>query len=109
MLTITDEQAEQIASEVYARTVVDSTEAAFQHDWELVRSGLAHAHAISHQTLTRAADMLTAYGELIRRDGASHVDEHHYLPEVEFVAQELRDMAALPNTQTTGPQGPVSR
>lgn len=38
----------------------------------------------------RAADMLTAYAELIRRDGASHVEEHHYLPEVEHTARELR-------------------
>lgn len=38
----------------------------------------------------RAADMLTAYAELIRRDGASHVEEHHYLPEVEHTATELR-------------------
>ncbi len=38
----------------------------------------------------RAADMLTAYAELIRRDGASRIEEHHYLPEVEFLAQELR-------------------
>jgi hypothetical protein len=38
----------------------------------------------------RGADMLTAYAELIRRDGASHVEEHHYLPEVEHTATELR-------------------
>ena len=38
----------------------------------------------------RAADMLTAYAELIRRDGATHVEEHHYLPEVEHTATELR-------------------
>jgi hypothetical protein len=38
----------------------------------------------------RAADMLTAYAEMIRRDGASHVEEHHYLPEVEHAATELR-------------------
>lgn len=40
--------------------------------------------------LERAANMLIGYGELIRRDGASHVEEHHYLPEVEHVANELR-------------------
>ena len=40
--------------------------------------------------LLRAADMLTAYAELIRRDGATHIEEHHYLPDVEFVATELR-------------------
>ena len=40
--------------------------------------------------LERAADMLTAYGELIRRDGASRIEEHHYLPEVEFLVSELR-------------------
>jgi len=45
----------------------------------------------------RAADMLTAYGELIRRDGASHVEEHHYLPEVEHTARELRECALGPN------------
>ena len=44
--------------------------------------------------LIRAADMLTAYAELIRRDGASHIEEHHYLPEVEFTAQELRRAAS---------------
>jgi hypothetical protein len=41
----------------------------------------------------RAADMLTAYAELIRRDGATHVEEHHYLPEVDFVTSELRKIA----------------
>lgn len=41
--TITDEQAEMIAAEVYARTPVDSKEAAFQLDWELVRAGIAFA------------------------------------------------------------------
>jgi hypothetical protein len=46
----------------------------------------------------RAADMLTAYGELIRRDGASHVEEHHYLPEVEHTARELR-CALGPNVE----------
>jgi len=49
--------------------------------------------------LERAASMLTGYGELIRRDGASHVEEHHYLPEVEHVAAELRTlMDATPRT-----------
>lgn len=49
--------------------------------------------------LERAASMLTGYGELIRRDGASHVEEHHYLPEVEHVAAELRAlMDATPRT-----------
>ncbi len=43
--------------------------------------------------LLRAADMLTAYAELIRRDGATHVEEHHYLPDVEFIAAELRAQA----------------
>ena len=43
--------------------------------------------------LLRAADMLTAYAELIRRDGATHVEEHHYLPDVEFIAAELRARA----------------
>jgi hypothetical protein len=47
----------------------------------------------------RAADMLTAYGELIRRDGASHVEEHHYLPEVEHTARELRRCALGPNVE----------
>ena len=45
------------------------------------------------ETLLRAADMLTAYAEMIRRDGATHVEEHHYLPEVEFFAAELRARA----------------
>jgi hypothetical protein len=40
---ITDEQAEAIAAEVYARQPVDSTEAAFQLDWELVRAGISFA------------------------------------------------------------------
>ena len=44
--------------------------------------------------LLRAADMITAYAELIRRDGATRAEEHHYLPDVEFVATELRSMAA---------------
>jgi hypothetical protein len=44
---ITNEQAETIAAEVYARTPVDSTEAAFQLDWELVRAGAEHANSIS--------------------------------------------------------------
>lgn len=44
--------------------------------------------------LERAASMLTGYGELIRRDGASHAEEHHYLPEVEHVAAELRTLTA---------------
>ena len=44
-------------------------------------------------TLLRAADMLTAYAELIRRDGATHVEEHHYQPDVEFIATELRARA----------------
>jgi hypothetical protein len=52
----------------------------------------------------RAADMLTAYGELIRREGASHVEEHHYLPEVEHTARELRQCALEPNARVTGPQ-----
>ena len=43
--------------------------------------------------LLRAADILTAYAELIRRDGATHVEEHHYLPDVEFIAAELRAQA----------------
>ena len=47
-------------------------------------------------TLLRAADMLVAYAELIRRDGASHVEEHHYLPEVEWVAAEVRAAASRP-------------
>ena len=42
--------------------------------------------------LLRAADMLTAYAELIRRDGATHVEEHHYLPDVEYIATELRTL-----------------
>ena len=49
---------------------------------------------VDNAFLIRAADMLTAYAELIRRDGASHVEEHHYLPEVEFTAQELRRAAS---------------
>ena len=40
----------------------------------------------------RAADMLTAYAELIRRDGATHVEEHHYLPDVEYIATEPRTL-----------------
>ena len=47
-------------------------------------------------TLLRAADMLAAYAELIRRDGASRVEEHHYLPEVEWVATEVRAAASRP-------------
>lgn len=49
---------------------------------------------VNQGTFLRAADMLTAYAELIRRDGASHVEEHHYLPDVEWVASELRTMAS---------------
>lgn len=42
-------------------------------------------------SLERAADMLTAYGEMIRRGGARELDEHHYLPEVEETARSLRN------------------
>ena len=50
--------------------------------------------------LLRAADMLTAYAELIRRDGATHVEEHHNLPDVEFIAAELRARAVCgPNSR----------
>lgn len=45
---------------------------------------------LDRSLVERASDMLTAYAELIRRDGASHVEEHHYLPEVEHTASELR-------------------
>lgn len=54
----------------------------------------------------RSADMLTAYGELIRRDGASHVEEHHYLPEVEHTARELREFALVPNARLSGGRRP---
>lgn len=47
MLSISDEQAEAIASEVYARNPVDSVDAAFKLDWELVRAGVSHAKALS--------------------------------------------------------------
>lgn len=47
-------------------------------------------------TLLRAADMLCAYAEMIRRDGVSRVEEHHFLPEVEWVASELRAAATRP-------------
>jgi hypothetical protein len=45
-------------------------------------------------TMQRASEMLTAYAELILRDGATHVDEHHYVPDVRWVAEELRGWAA---------------
>lgn len=54
--------------------------------------------------MARAADMLTAYAELIRRDGASHVEEHHYIPDVEWVANELRSMAEHPPAQPLTPE-----
>lgn len=44
----------------------------------------------------RAADMLTAYAELIRRAGADRITDHHYLPEVEYVAKTLREAAPEP-------------
>jgi hypothetical protein len=44
--------------------------------------------------LERASEMLTAYAELILRDGATHVEEHHYVPDVRWVAEELRGWAA---------------
>lgn len=47
MLSISDEQAESIASEVYARNPVDGVDAAFKLDWELVRAGVSHAKALS--------------------------------------------------------------
>ena len=47
MLSISDEQAEAIASEVYARNPVDGVDAAFRLDWELVRAGVSHAKALS--------------------------------------------------------------
>lgn len=42
---------------------------------------------------TRAADMLTAYAELVRRQGASELDSHYYIPEVESVCERLRELA----------------
>ena len=48
---------------------------------------------LEDSVLLRAADMLAAYAELILRDGASRVEEHHYLPEVQWVAGELRALA----------------
>jgi hypothetical protein len=53
----------------------------------------------------RSSDMLTAYGELIRRDGASHVEEHHYLPEVEHAARELRECGVGPTSRPPTPVG----
>lgn len=50
---------------------------------------------LNPETLVRAADMLIGYCEAIRRAGASELDMNHYLPEVEFIASELRN-AALP-------------
>lgn len=47
MSYISDEQAEAIASEVYARNPVDGVDAAFKLDWELVRAGISHAKALS--------------------------------------------------------------
>jgi len=47
MTTITSEQAEKIAAEVYVRMTVDSTDAAFRLDWELARAGISHANAPS--------------------------------------------------------------
>jgi hypothetical protein len=47
MLSISDKQAEAIASEVYARNPVDGVDAAFKLDWELVRAGVSHAKALS--------------------------------------------------------------
>lgn len=56
------------------------------------------------QQFERAADMLTAYGELIRRDGASRVEEHHYAPEVEAVAAELRALSGRASRQIHAPE-----
>ncbi len=41
----------------------------------------------------RAADMLTAYAEQIRRTRASDMEELHYLPQVEFQAKCLRELS----------------
>ena len=42
-MILNNEQAEQIAAEVYARHTVASTDDAFSLDWEMVRAGAAHA------------------------------------------------------------------
>lgn len=51
--------------------------------------------ACAHDTLKRAADMLLAYAELVKATG--RYAEEHYIPEVEWVASELRaPLAAAP-------------
>ena len=50
------------------------------------------------EKLERAADMLTAYAELIRRDSVSQIEQHQYLPEVEDLAKTLRMLASKPDS-----------
>ena len=50
--------------------------------------------------IERAADMLTAYAELVKATG--RYAEEHYIPEIENVAAELRGIApkaAQPNVE----------
>lgn len=46
MLPMSDEQAEAIASSVYALNPVDGIDSAFELDWALIRAGVSHAKAL---------------------------------------------------------------
>ena len=50
------------------------------------------------EKLERAADMLTAYAELIRRGSLNQIEQYQYLPEVEDLAKTLRMLASEPDS-----------
>lgn len=74
-----------------ARAMIAKIEAASREATPPAAARVPLTHSANFE---RAADMLTAYAELIRRDGATNVEQHHYLPEVEFQASELRKAAS---------------
>lgn len=62
----------------------------------LAAAPAAPAQAVPLETwsIERAADMLTAYAELVKATG--RYAEEHYIPEIESVAAELRGIKAAP-------------
>ena len=58
-------------------------------------TGLLHDEDALH-SIERAADLLEGYAEFIKSDVmAADIERHPYLPEVEGVAEELRELSAL--------------
>lgn len=101
----TTEQSRDFARSLISHPVAFGTIEHTERAGEMLTALLAERDALAAKleqarealaVCERAADMLTAYAELIRRDGASRIDQHHYLPEVEHVAQTLRDAAPPP-------------